>query len=145
MSEPAHHQDNNRFPLQCQPFCGNADGMCTCTLLVATCFSKKEEETLMRREKGSKSDGGAADEQRLAGFLSKPDNISAGEEEENTYGSETDEEGEKECFLHWTQEKRAACACSGCLMVAMKRISSLEPSLKMLVMLMKLKASSEHA
>lgn len=57
--------------------------------------------------------------------------------------AESDEE-EKEYFLQWT-EKVAACDRSGCLMEVMKITSSLKLGFKMLVMLMKMKASSKHA
>lgn len=57
--------------------------------------------------------------------------------------AESDEE-EKEHFLQWT-EKVAACDRSGCLMEVMKITPSLKLGFKMLVMLMKMKASSEHA
>lgn len=57
--------------------------------------------------------------------------------------AESDEE-EKENSLQWT-EKVAACDRSGCLMEVMKTTSSLKLVFKMLVMLMKMKASSKHA
>lgn len=123
MSQPAHLRDNNMLPLQSQTLRSSADGMCmsTCTSLVPTCF--------FFFQKGRRD----TDEKRK-GVVSKADNISAGGEEPAS-AAETDEEEEE--GLRRESSLRLLC----CL----RRSSSLEPRLRMLVMLMKMKASTEHA